>query len=54
MIVHSVVNKDGSITFKGTYKLKMADYGVEPPSFMFGAMSTGDAITLDFDVTYTS
>lgn len=54
MIVHSVVNKDGSITFKGTYALKMTDYKVEPPSFMFGAMSTGDAITLEFDVTYIS
>lgn len=52
MDVHIVVNTDGTITCKGSYKLNMTDYSVKPPSFMFGAMKTGDAITLDFAVVY--
>jgi hypothetical protein len=52
MDVHGVVNDDGTVTSKGTYKLNMTDYNVKPPSFMWGAMKTGDAITLDFIVVY--
>ena len=50
--VHNTVNKDGSIRCTGSEKLMMTDYNVEPPSFMFGAMSTGDAITLDFNFVF--
>lgn len=52
MDVHSVVNKNGTITFKGLYYLTMSDYDVEPPSLMWGAIKTGDAVTLDFEVVY--
>ena len=31
----------------------MSDYQMKPPSFMLGAMKTGDAITLDFVLVYT-
>jgi polyisoprenoid-binding protein YceI len=54
MDVYCVVNKDASISCSGTEELKMTDYKVEPPSFMFGAMKTGDAITLDFTMVYTN
>lgn len=50
--VHSVVNENGTITCKGSYTLKMTDYEVDPPSFMWGAMKTGNAITLEFNVVY--
>ncbi len=52
MDVHCVVNANGSITCTGSHKLNMSDYNVEPPSFMLGAMKTGDAITLEFNVVY--
>lgn len=52
MDVHCVSNDDGTITSKGSYKLNMTDYNVKPPSFMWGAMKTGDAITLNFIVVY--
>ncbi len=52
MDVHAVVNDDGTITTKGTYKLKMSDYDIEPPSFLFGSMSAGDDLKLDFTVVY--
>jgi polyisoprenoid-binding protein YceI len=52
MDVYCVVNKDESITCNGSKKLKMTDYQVKPPTFMLGAMKTGDAITLDFVLVY--
>jgi polyisoprenoid-binding protein YceI len=42
---------DGTLKCKGWEKLVMTDYGVEPPSFMFGSVTTGDEITVSFDVT---
>lgn len=54
MDVYCVVNKDASINCSGTEALKMSDYKVEPPSFMWGAMKTGDAIRLDFNMVYTN
>jgi polyisoprenoid-binding protein YceI len=44
------MNADKSITYTGSYKLKMTDYRVTPPSMMFGAIKTGDAITVKFDL----
>jgi len=42
---------EGSIQCKGSKKLAMRDYNVEPPSFMFGTVTTGNEITVSFDVT---
>jgi len=52
MDVYCGINKDGTITCTGSDKLNMTDYQVKPPTFMLGAMKTGDAITLDFVVVY--
>jgi hypothetical protein len=52
MDVHSVINENGTISCRGSYNLNMTDFNVEPPSFMWGAMKTGDALTLDFVVIY--
>jgi polyisoprenoid-binding protein YceI len=41
----------GALKCKGSKKIVMTDYGVEPPSFMFGTVTTGDEITVSFDVT---
>ena len=43
--------KNGNLVCKGSKKIKMTDYKVEPPTFMFGAIKTGDEITVSFDVT---
>jgi polyisoprenoid-binding protein YceI len=50
--VFGIVNADETITCTGSDKLNMTDYGVKPPKFMFGAMKTGDAVTLDFTLVY--
>ena len=52
MDVNCLINANGGITFTGTDKLNMTEYNVEPPSFMLGAMKTGDAIALQFNVVY--
>lgn len=35
---------------KGSIKLLMSEFGVQPPTFMFGTVTTGDEITVTFDV----
>lgn len=50
LTAHGVMNADKSITYSGTYKLKMTDFKVTPPSIMFGAIKTGDAVTVKFDL----
>jgi polyisoprenoid-binding protein YceI len=52
MEVFCVVNSGGTITCTGTDKLDMTDYSVKPPTFMLGAMKTGDALTLNFTMVY--
>jgi hypothetical protein len=43
-----VVKADGSITCTGTDKLLMSDYQIKPPTYMLGALRTGNALTIDF------
>jgi len=40
----------GSIHFSGTHALLMTDYGLKPPSLMFGAYRTGDELTITFEI----
>jgi polyisoprenoid-binding protein YceI len=47
-------NRNGTFYFKGSKDIKMTDYKVEPPSFMFGTIKTGDEITISFEVTLVS
>jgi YceI-like domain len=39
---------DGSITCTGTDKLLMTDYQIKPPTYMLGALKTGNVLTIDF------
>jgi hypothetical protein len=40
---------DKSFNCSGTKKLKMSDYKIEPPSFMMGAVKTGDDVSISFN-----
>lgn len=44
------VVKPGVYEFKGSYALKMTDYGMTPPSMLI--VKVGDAITLKYNVTF--
>lgn len=53
MKVMVTVNSDRSITCHGTEKLILTDYGIDPPSFMLGAMKVGNNLSIQFDLNYT-
>lgn len=44
------LNANGSIRCTGSKKLKMSDFGLEAPTFMFGTVRTGDEVTVDFSI----
>jgi polyisoprenoid-binding protein YceI len=53
MTVDGKLMSDGSVNFKGSKALKMTDFNVSPPTAMMGAMTTGDDVTISFDITLT-
>ena len=46
--VNCLVGPEGNITCSGSEKLKMTDYQIKPPSFMLGALKTGNDLTINF------
>jgi hypothetical protein len=53
LVAATTMNADGTITTVGTLRLKMSDYNVKPPTFMLGAMSAGDGMTLKYTLVFT-
>jgi polyisoprenoid-binding protein YceI len=39
---------NGILTIKGTKKILMTDYGIDPPTFMLGVLKTGNEVTVEF------
>ena len=48
--VEGIPQADGSYRFTGSYEMNMKDYNVDPPSAMFGAIKSGEVVTIEFDV----
>jgi polyisoprenoid-binding protein YceI len=48
MDVNCQVSPDAIITCIGSEKLKMTDYQIKPPTFMLGALKTGNDLTINF------
>jgi polyisoprenoid-binding protein YceI len=44
---------NGHIRFTGSYPLSMSDYGIAPPTAMFGALRTGSDVVVHFDIVGT-
>ena len=42
---------DGSVTAKGLVPIKMTDYGIKPPTAIFGRLKTGDEVKVNFELT---
>lgn len=40
-------------TFEGSFKLKMTDFNVEPPSLFLGTLNTGDEVTISYLVGFS-
>lgn len=45
---------DNSFLCTGTKKFKMSEYGVKPPTVMFGTIKTGDDISISYNLTIIS
>jgi polyisoprenoid-binding protein YceI len=45
---------DGSLQFKGSVPLKLSEFKMKSPTAMMGMLKTGDAVTINFDVTFKS
>ncbi len=41
---------DGTVALAGTYKFKLSDFNIDPPSFMLGALKVGNDLTVDYSV----
>ena len=48
MLVNSSILADRTVLVTGSKKIKMSEFGIKPPSFMLGALRTGDEVTIDF------
>ena len=42
---------DGALKAKGTLPVKMTDYGIQPPTAIFGRLKTGDEVKVGFELT---
>lgn len=40
--------EDGRVA--GSFEVKMTDFGIKPPSFLFGAMSAGNEVNVQYDI----
>lgn len=47
----TVTAKDGGVRVRGSYGLKMTDYGIKPPAMMMGTIRTADEVTISYDFT---
>lgn len=48
-----VLAKDlNAYKFKGQTTFKMSEYGIDPPTAVFGTIKTGDEVTISFDVAF--
>jgi hypothetical protein len=52
VVAKSKVNADKSIHVTGSKKINMKDWGIDPPSFMMGAVKTGQDVVIGFDLTF--
>lgn len=52
MEVKYVVNGN-SIRFSGSHGITFKEFGVDPPTAVFGTIKTGNELTLDFEACYT-
>ena len=42
---------DGTVVAKGTVPIKMTDYGIKPPTALFGRLKTGDEVKVNFELS---
>jgi hypothetical protein len=53
MLIRSFKAANGTLTIDGEQHIKMTDFGVKPPSALFGTMKADPAITIEFKTVFT-
>jgi len=53
MQVKAAMPQKGVMEFEGTQAIKMTDYSVNPPTALFGALKTGNDITITFKTDFS-
>lgn len=48
----TIIPSDKGVRFKGEQKIILQDYGMEPPTAMFGQIIVGDVVTVKFDLLF--
>lgn len=43
---------DNTFRVKGSFALRMTEFGIDPPTAMLGTLKTGNEVTLDYQVTF--
>jgi polyisoprenoid-binding protein YceI len=49
----TISQEDGNLRVRGEKKIVLKDYGIEPPTAMFGSIVVGDDVTVKFDLVFT-
>jgi hypothetical protein len=44
--------EDGSYVFTGQHSLRMTDFGMDPPSAMYGSIETGNNVIIKFNLVF--
>lgn len=52
MLVSTFEIRHGNLSFEGSQQINMTDYGVKPPSALFGTMRAGPDITIHFSTNF--
>ena len=52
MIVNGVEETPGRFVFTGSHRMSMREHGVTPPTAMFGALHTGEWVTVRFRLVF--
>ena len=52
MQVNGEVKDDDSIVCTGNQPIRLTDYGMEPPSFMLGAMKVANELTINYSLNF--
>lgn len=48
----TISQEDGNLRVKGKKEIALKDYGIAPPTAMFGSIVVGDDVTVNFDLVF--
>ena len=51
-IKSKITIENGRVHIQGTHKLNMKDYGIDPPTALFGTISTGEEVVVKFNLQF--